>query len=183
MGQFYKQAYQPFFEQVQDTSDAQSKQVGSKGWQFSTVEQSLAAFCQAEFGNMTQKMGNKEKTEFIELLKVLVMAHRVNRDDEFLQQTIVPFATVRDTMYKYSQKAKNTFFAQAAYSFLFLWFAKSAKGKNFANEKFAENTDPRHSERMVREVENLATEARNSLQASKSKLAIKLATFLQDQSI
>lgn len=86
-------------------------------------------------------------------------------------------------MYKYSQKAKNNFFAQAAYSFLFLWFAKSAKGIEFANEKFAENTDPRHSERMVREVENLATEAKNSLQASKSKLAIKLATFLQDQSI
>lgn len=49
------------------------------------MEQSLAAFCQAEFGNMTQTMSNKEKTEFIELLKVLVMAHRVNRDDEFLQ--------------------------------------------------------------------------------------------------
>lgn len=80
---------------------------------------------------LTQKMG-VEKTEFIELLKVLVLSHRHNRDDEFLKNTIVPFDVVRDTMYKYSQKAKSKFFAQAAYSFLFIWFARSANGIEFA---------------------------------------------------
>ena len=80
---------------------------------------------------LTLTMG-AERTQFIELLKVLVLAHRHNRDDEYLRNTIVPFDVVRDTMYKYSQKAKSKFFAQAAYSFLYIWFARSANGIEFA---------------------------------------------------
>ena len=121
-------------------------------------------FCRNELPGVLDHLNVSEaRKEFIELLKLLALAHRVNRDDEFLQNTHVPFETVRDTMYKYSQQAKTTFFDQPVYSFLFQWFACSAKGVQFAKERFAENSDERHSARMFREINDLAAEARESL--------------------
>ena len=92
----------------------------------------------------------------------------------------MPFDTVRDTMYKYSRGAQEAFFAQPAFSFLFVWFAESQKGRMFADQRFEENSDTRHKERMSREIEQMGAEAKRTLfgASESSNLARELANFL-----
>ena len=92
------------------------------------------------------------------------------------------FDTVRDTMYKYSKQAQDRFFAHPTYAFLFLYFRHSKSGKHFAAAKFDENGDPRHSERMCKEVAQLADEAKKCLNENQSQLARQLATFFSSKS-
>ena len=110
-----------------------------------TVTESLYCFCQQELPGVLESLKSDEtKQEFIELLKLIVLAHRHNRNDEYLANPLVPFDTVRDTMYKYSRGAQERFFAHGAFSFLFVWFAESQKGRAFAAERFETNSDARH---------------------------------------
>ena len=45
------------------------------------------------------------------------------------------FSTVRDTMYKYSKKAEDKFFAQPILAFLFIFFAISKDGQEYTKNK------------------------------------------------
>lgn len=129
-----------------------------------SVDESLISFTKVEFPGLLESLSSEQaKIEFIELLKLLVLAHRHNRNDEFLANPLVAFNTVREPMYKYSKQAQDNFFAMSTYAFLFMWFDASQKGRNFAAEKFAENSDKRHSVRMTNEVVMLGEEAKNCL--------------------
>jgi hypothetical protein len=56
-------------------------------------------------------------------------AHRYEKDDRFLVESIkdgnMDFSVIRDTMYMYSKRAKEAFFARPIETFFFLRFAQS----------------------------------------------------------
>jgi len=152
MALYFKLAYKPFFDKWKANKNK------------SSVMDSLVAFVQLEFPGLLDKIGNqKARFEFIELVKLLVLAHRHNKNDDFLRDPLVDFATVRETMYKYSKQAQDRFFSHSTFAFLFAWFAVAPRSKAFAEEKFAENSDERHTVRMNAEVKLLQIEAHSSL--------------------
>ena len=183
---FYKLAYKPFF----DKWKANKKKY--------TVLESLIRFAKEHFGGLLDTLGEKARFEFIELLKLLVLSHRHNKNDDFLADPLIDFATVREPMYKYSKQAQDRFFSLSTYSFLFAWFAEGPAGRAFAVEKFAENVDAQFPERMMTEVGQLGVEAREHLknpferhtssvvvmsrksfqsQAESTQMSIKLAAY------
>ena len=44
-------------------------------------------------------------------------------------------------MYDYDEKVRDKFFFNAAYSFLFTWFAKSPEAKKFTKSQFAKKNE------------------------------------------
>lgn len=148
---YFKLAYKPFFDKWKSNKKK------------STIVDSLIAFVNQEFPGLIDKMSQKARFEFIELVKLLVLSHRHNKNDDFLKDPLVDFAIVRDTMYKYSKQAQDNFFSISVFAFLFAWFAASPQGKAFAEEKFGENSDSRHILRMTTDVEVLGQEAAASI--------------------
>lgn len=148
---FFKLAYKPFFDKWKSNKKK------------SSIVDSLVAFVNQEFPDLIGKMSQKARFEFIELVKLLVLSHRHNKNDDFLKDPLVDFATVRDTMYKYSKQAQDNFFSISTFAFLFAWFAASPQGKAFAEEKFGENSDSRHILRMTNDVALLGQEAAASI--------------------
>ena len=88
---FYKLAYKPFFDQWKANKKKYS------------VLESLIRFAKEQFGGLLDTLGEKARFEFIELLKLLVLSHRHNKNDDFLADPLIDFATVREPMYKYSK--------------------------------------------------------------------------------
>lgn len=129
---FFKLAYKPYF----DKWKANKKK-------YSVVE-SLISFAKDKFPGLMDTLGEKARFEFIELVKLLVLSHRHNKNDDFLADPLIDFATVREPMYKYSKQAQDKFFSLPTFTFLFAWFEASPEGRAFATEKFAENSDDRH---------------------------------------
>lgn len=121
---FFKLAYKPFFDKWKSNKKK------------SNVIDSLVAFVNQEFPGLLDKMTQKARFEFIELVKLLVLSHRHNKNDEFLKDPIVDFATVREPMYKYSKQAQDKFFNLSTFAFLFAWFATNPQAQAFAVEKF-----------------------------------------------
>ncbi len=80
-------------------------------------------------------LNKKAQAQFINQLLVIVHSHRHNKKEEFLQDKL-DFTVVRDTMYKYSKKAQERFFASPFLTFLFIWFAHSPEGREFSYKKF-----------------------------------------------
>ena len=116
---YFKTAYKPFFEEWK-------AQRGSP-----SVQPSLVSFAKHEFPGLFDQLNKlaisasqREACSFvfIELLKLLVFSHRHNKNDEYLRDPLIDFATVRDPMYKYSRQAQNKFFDYSTYAFLFAWF-------------------------------------------------------------
>ena len=188
---FYKLAYKPFFDQWK----ANKKKY--------TVLESLIRFAKEQFGGLLDTLGEKARFEFIELLKLLVLSHRHNKNDDFLADPLIDFATVREPMYKYSKQAQDRFFSLSTYSFLFAWFAQAPKSRAFAAEKFAENVDAQYPDRMMTEVDQLGIEAKELLknpferhtssvvvmsrksfqsQAESTQMSIKLAAYFDRES-
>ena len=98
MAQYFKQAYNPYFELC---AGVKKLPTGL------TVDESLVLYCQKELPGVLECFKTEfERIEFLELLKLLVLAHRHNRNDEFLANPRVPFDTVREPMYKYSRGAQ-----------------------------------------------------------------------------
>lgn len=52
-----------------------------------------------------------------------------------MEETYVDFSDVRDTMYKYSKKVEERFFADPFLTFLFSIFAKSIDGQKYTRAK------------------------------------------------
>jgi len=107
---YFKTAYKPFFDK--------SKSKKKKG----TVLESLIAFTNKEFPGLLETMSEKARFEFVELVKLLVLSHRHNKNDDFLKDPLIDFNIVREPMYKYSKQAQDKFFNLATYAFLFSWF-------------------------------------------------------------
>ena len=111
MSLFLKTVYKPFFDKSR-----------SKKKKKDTVLESLVAFTNKEFPGLLEKMSEKARFEFIELIKLLVLSHRHNKNDDFLKDPLIDFSIVREPMYKYSKQAQDKFFNLATYAFLFSWF-------------------------------------------------------------
>jgi len=95
MTMYFKLAYKPFF----DNSKGLKKQSAGQ-----TVHESLVTFAKLEFPGLLESLSSDEaRCEFIELLKLLVLSHRHNRNDAYLQNPMISFDTVREPMYKYSK--------------------------------------------------------------------------------
>lgn len=88
---FFKLAYKPFF----DKWKANKKKYG--------VVDSLTIFVKEKFPGLFETLSEKARFEFIELVKLLVLSHRHNKNDEFLADPLVDFSIVREPMYKYSK--------------------------------------------------------------------------------
>ena len=88
---FFKLAYKPFFDQWK----ANKKR--------SSVVDSLINFAKKEFPGLLDTLSEKAQFEFIELVKLLVLSHRHNKNDDFLADPLVEFSIVREPMYKYSK--------------------------------------------------------------------------------
>ena len=188
---FYKLAYKPFFDQWKANKKKYS------------VLESLIRFAKEQFGGLLDTLGEKARFEFIELLKLLVLSHRHNKNDDFLADPLIDFATVREPMYKYSKQAQDRFFSLSTYSFLFAWFAQAPESRAFATEKFAENVDAQYPDRMMTEVDQLGIAAKELLknpferhtssvvvmsrksfqsQAESTQMSIKLAAYFDRES-
>ena len=125
---------------------------------------SLITYANKEFPGLLGRLTTeKAKSEFIQLLKLLVFAHRHAKNDEHLMDRLVEFTIVRDPMYKYSREAQKTFFSFATFSFLFAWFEASPQARQFQCEKYAESQNPEHPGRMLSEVAQLSDEAMQTL--------------------
>lgn len=96
---------------------------------------------------------------------VVVHSHRHNKDDSFISEVPIDFSLVRDTMYKYSKKAQERFFAYPFFAFLFAWFAQSQEGINFTFAKFQGKGDE-YFLRMKEEIDELSIEAVNWIKKS-----------------
>ena len=152
MTAYYKQGFQPFFDNWKAVKNEPS------------VIPSLITYANKEFPGLLSKLSNeKAKSEFIQLLKLLVFAHRHAKNDDHLIDRLVEFTIVRDPMYKYSREAQKTFFSFATFSFLFAWFEASPQARQFQREKYAESQNPEHPERMLSEVAQLSDEAMQTL--------------------
>jgi len=94
---------------------------------------SLTAFVKDEFpGLVDHILSPCAAEEFTDLLMVLIMSHRFEKQDPCLKDTFIEFSIVRDPMYKYSCQAQEKFLNFPAYSFLLMWFAVSPTGLLFA---------------------------------------------------
>jgi len=91
MALYFKLAYKPFFDKWKSNRKK------------SSIADSLVAFVNLEFPHLIDTLPSKARFEFIELVKLIVLSHRHNKNDDFLRDPLVDFATVRDTMYKYSK--------------------------------------------------------------------------------
>lgn len=110
---YFKTAYKPFFDKWKT------------GKRKTSIMESLVAFANQEFPGLLKTMSEKAKFEFIELLKLLVLSHRHNKNDDFLKDTLIDFSIVREPMYKYSKQAQDKFFNFATFAFLFRWYEAS----------------------------------------------------------
>lgn len=61
----------------------------------------------------------------------VVLSHHFQKKDirSLVEGTSIDFGMVRDTMYKYSKKAEEKFFANPCLAFMFIEFAQSDKAK------------------------------------------------------
>jgi len=93
MSLYYKLAYKPFFDKWK------------KNKKHCLIMDSLVAFSKQEFPGLLERLSEKARFEFTEMLKLLVLAHRHNKNDQFLQDPLVDFSVVREPMYKFSKQA------------------------------------------------------------------------------
>ena len=149
---YFKTQYKPFYEQWKNQRKTQSVLV------------SLKDFVQSEFKGLLESLTQKAQFELVELIKLLVFAHRHNKNDEYLTDRIIDFTIVREPMYKYSRSAQDKFFDHATFAFLFAWFEANPQARQFTSEKLAENNNPGRSERMTEEISQLGQEAHRKLQ-------------------
>ena len=124
---YFKTAYKPFFEEWKNQRGTPS------------VFPSLVSFAKHEFPGLLDTLGKQANFVFIELIKLLVFSHRHNKNDDYLKDSLIDFATVREPMYKYSRQAQNKFFEYSTYAFLFAWFEARPEAQAFSAEKFADN--------------------------------------------
>ena len=99
----------------------------------------MLEFVESEFKGLPARLAGKALDEFIELMKLLVFAHRHNKNDDYLRDRLIDFKIVRDPMYKYSRTAQEAFFDYSTFAFLFAWFEAKPEAKKFSSEKIAEN--------------------------------------------
>ena len=103
------------------------------------LNEGIIAFVKDEFPGLIEGILSEEAAaEFIDLILVLIMSHRSEKEDPSLRDTIIDFPIVRDPMYKYSIAAQERFLNYPAYSFLFQWFYECPTGKVFAQSKVNE---------------------------------------------
>ena len=90
------------------------------------VKAILTEFIEQKIPNLLGDIQNeKARDELLYYLKLLAFSHEHKKHMSFLEieDPEKEFAIIRDPMYKYSHKAKDTFFRQPTLSFIFLWFA------------------------------------------------------------
>jgi hypothetical protein len=104
-----------------------------------------------------------EIMEYIQLLKLVVFAHRYNKCDEFLANPVISFDVVRDPMYRFSRTAESSYLVIPVLAFLLSWFAKSSTGQEFVAEKCKENSDPAFGPGLSSEVREMGKRAMDSL--------------------
>ena len=118
---YFKMVFKPYFEAWKSERKK------------SPVSVCLSEFTVTNFPGLLESLPDALKTEFLELLKLLVFSHRHNKNDAFLKDPLVDFTVVREPMYKYSKTAQETFFDNPTFAFLFAWFAYSPAARQFSD--------------------------------------------------
>jgi len=91
----------------------------------------LNMYTHSEFPSLLESFDAQQGNLFKELLKLVSLSHRYNKDHEVLANPVIPFDSIRDTAYKFSERAKDKFFEQPLLAFMFAWYGISASGKSF----------------------------------------------------
>ena len=119
----------------------------------------ILSFANKYFSSMLEKLPQQLQDQFIGSLMVIVNSHRHNKEDEFIQSSLFSFSTVRDTMYKYSKKAQEKFFANPFFAFFMAWFTQSAEGQKFVESKYSEEKGEEYVVKMRNELLELREDA------------------------
>jgi|LauGreDrversion4_2_1035121.scaffolds.fasta_scaffold265622_1 hypothetical protein len=150
---FYKQAFRGYFEMFRTQKETNFP-----------IEKYLAEWVQETQPGLLESMrSNAEIIEYIQLLKLVVFAHRYNKDDEFMANPIINFDVIRDPMYRFSRSAEKKFLSVPVLSYLLAWFAKSPAGQNFVALKCTENADSAFEPGLTSEVREMGTKAKETL--------------------
>ena len=92
--------------------------------------------------NVNSNLTSDQLLEFTSAIISVVLAHHYQKDDikRITKGTLVDFALVRDTMYRYSKKAEERFFGSACMAYFFYQFAKGNHGREYISSKLMRNT-------------------------------------------
>ena len=86
------------------------------------------------------------------------------------------YKVAREPMYDYDEKVRDKFFFNAAFAFLFTWFAKSPKAREFTKSQFQKKNE-KYIQITLKRIEELGEIAWNTFKAcnvSRPKAADKL---------
>ena len=91
-------------------------------------------------------------TRYLDMVKMLIFCHRYTKKEDYLLNSPVDFDVVRDPMYLYSQRSQDRFFEQAEFAFLFAFFAKNEKSREFCIKKFKDEGDEEKTELVMNQI-------------------------------
>lgn len=160
MGEFFKQLFQPFQRQWLE----QRKR--------SNMDELIISFAETHFGKLCAQLPKKLQFEFTQCVLVVVHSHRHNKNEEFLNDENLDFATVRETMYKYSKKAQGAFFANPMLAYLYAWFAENNDTKQFVVKKY-QAKGKEYCMKILEEITILKQEAAQAMKGSGFENALK----------
>eukprot|EP00347_Sterkiella_histriomuscorum_P014053 403362339 len=177
MSEYFKQLFHPI---QKPWADKRKK---------SSILPFLTTFAEKYFGDVILEMSTDFRQQFLGYLMGLVHSHRHNKNSQkrggehldllnielsnSLNQNNendeiqfggfdIDYEIIRDTMYRYSKKAKDRFLKEPILAFLFLWFSSIDDAKSFISGKFSEK-DEEYRERMNIELEDLRQQALKQL--------------------
>lgn len=158
MDEHYKEKFhdglKSFIKEREDLQNLKSTALIDK----ENMNQALTEFLQKTFGEKFMKqLSDQERLKMVQSMMAFTFAHRHEKDDLFIAQTkqegSIDFTIVRDVMYKYSKKSKETFFSGVFETFYFLKFASS---KAFEEQLLKKNdVTPEKRTRLMKENQNL----------------------------
>ena len=86
-------------------------------------------------------------------MMAFTFAHRFEKDDRFIVESMqdgaIDFSVIRDTMYMYSKRAKDCFFAKPIETYLFLRFAQSEEFDRAIEQRDAKERLKKENELLI----------------------------------
>ena len=128
MDMYYKEKFQDCLKQtVYQTPHLKAlKSTAAIGKQ--DMNAILKKFVRAQ-GVDLEFLSEDQQLRVIQTMMSFAFAHRFEKDDNFIVESIkdgnIDFSVIRDTMYMYSKRAKDAFFARPIETYFFLRFAQS----------------------------------------------------------
>eukprot|EP00347_Sterkiella_histriomuscorum_P022754 403337281 len=146
-------------------------------------------FIQHQFSHVVDHlMDQQQQKDFNTNLAMIVHPHRHNNssllnlsvssnNSEDQSFSEMEFSVVRDTMYKYSQKAHSRFFQVPELSYLFIYFATNQKAMSRTKQRM-DSKGLEYCKRIMKDIEEMKAEALIALQTQALQNNIKAMIYL-----